>query len=173
MPQPRRQLQVRRTVLVVVEGDTEFAFCLYLKGLGSHGRNIQIHIENAHGGSPDKIVERARRLARQSAYDQVVIVFDQDRPLGKAGEKTIRSLRAQVFCFQPCVEGFFLQLMGRPVPADSDACKRAFHQHGLDEKAKLNRDAYATLFPQERFEALQAQQTQFAELWRVFTNGGV
>lgn len=69
MPPPRRHLQVRHTVLVVVEGDTEFAFCRYLKANGSQGRNLQFVIRNANGGSADKIIEHARRLARQSAYD--------------------------------------------------------------------------------------------------------
>ena len=136
MPPNCRQVQVRKTVLVVVEGDTEFAFCRYLKTIGSHGRNLQIHIRNAHGGSPDKIAEYTQRLARQSAYDQVVILFDQDRPLGAEGEKIIRDLGAMDFRFSPCIEGFFLKLLGKPVANSAGFCKQMFHQSGLDEKAK-------------------------------------
>ncbi|MDP1586395.1 MAG: RloB domain-containing protein [Prosthecobacter sp.] len=169
MPPPRRQLQVRRTVLIVVEGDTEFAFCRYLKAVGSHGRNIQITIKNAHGGSPDKIVEFARRQARQSAFEQVVIVFDDDKPLTATGEKMAKAMRAQVFRFQPCIEGFFFQLMGRPMSGDSATCKRAFHQQGLDEKQKVDHDAYAKLFPSAQFNLLMTN-SQFAALWKLFTN---
>lgn len=169
MPRPCRQIQVRRTILVVVEGDTEFAFCRYLKSLGSRERNLQIHIKNAHGGSPDKIVAMARRLAKQSAYDQVAIVFDQDKALTAQGEKFISSMRATTFRFTPCVEGFFLKLMGRPVEQDTASCKRVFHQHGLDERAKCDRDAYEKLFPLASFEQLSTD-LQFADLWKLFTN---
>ena len=92
MPPPRRQLQVRRTVLVVVEGDTEFAFCRYLKANGSQGKNLQLVIRNANGGSADKIVEYARRLVRQSAFDHVAIVLDDDQPNCRSAEER---------CFRP------------------------------------------------------------------------
>jgi len=166
---PRRHLQVRRTVLVVVEGDTEFAFCRYLKANGSQGRNLQLVINNANGGSPDKIVERAWRLHRQSAYDHVAIVLDDDQPIGPTGQRTVRSLHAQLIRFQPCIEGFFLRLMARAVPGDSAACKRAFHEHGLGERDKLDHEAYHRLFPLSDLETLK-RNPQFAELWHLFTN---
>lgn len=169
MPPVRRQLQLRRTVLVVVEGDTEFAFCRYLKSIGSQGRNLQITIKNAHGGSPDKIVEFARRQARQSAFDQVVILFDDDKPLSVTGQKTAHSMRARLFRFSPCVEGFYLRLLRQPVPATSEACKRAFHAQGLNEQQKVDHDAYARLFPQARFADFMPD-TDFAALWNLFTN---
>ncbi len=169
MPPPRRQLQLRRTVLVVVEGDTEFAFCRYLKAIGSHGRNLQVTIKNAHGGSPDKIVEFARRQARQSAFDQVVILMDDDRPLSLTGEKTAHSMRARLFRFTPCVEGFYLRLLGQSVPATSEACKRAFHAHGLSEPQKVDHDAYARLFPLTRSADFMSD-TDFAALWKLFTH---
>lgn len=169
MPPPRRQLQIRRTVLVVVEGDTEFAFCRYLKAIGSQGRNLQITIKNAHGGSPDKIVEFARRQARQSAFDQVVILFDDDKPLSVTGQKAAHSMRARLFRFSPCVEGFYLRLLRQPVPATSEACKRAFHAQGLNEQQKVDHDAYARLFPLDRLADFMPD-TDFAALWNLFTN---
>ena len=169
MPPARRQLQLRRTVLVVVEGDTEFAFCRYLKAIGSHGRNLQVTIKNAHGGSPDKIVEFARRQARQSAFDQVVILFDDDKPLSASGQKTVQSLRARLFRFSPCVEGFYLRLLRQPVPATSEACKRAFHTHGLNEQQKVDHGAYARLFPLAQFADFMPD-TDFAALWKLFTH---
>lgn len=169
MPSPRRQFQLRRTVLVVVEGDTEFAFCRYLKACGSQGRNLQITIKNAHGGSPDKIVEFARRQARQSAFDQVVIVFDDDKPLSATGQKNAHSMRARLFRFSPCVEGFYLRVLRQPVPATSDACKRAFHAQGLNEQQKVDHDAYARLFPLDRLADFTVD-SDFAALWNLFTN---
>jgi hypothetical protein len=169
MAPARQPKQVRRTVLVIVEGDTEFAFCRYLKAAGARGRNVQVTIKNAHGGAPDKIVEFARRQARQSAFDHVAIVFDEDRLLTASGEKMAKSIGAHLFRFQPCIEGFFLRLMGRTISGDSAACKRDFHQHGLDEKAKLEHDAYPRIFPLDRIAEWIANP-QFATLWRLFTN---
>lgn len=169
MPPPRRQLQLRRTVLVIVEGDTEFAFCRYLKAIGSQGKNLQITIKNAHGGSPDKIVEFARRQARQSAFDQVVILFDDDKPLSASGQKNAHSMHARLFRFSPCVEGFYLRLLRQPVPSTSDACKRAFHAQGLNEQQKVDHDAYARLFPLAQFADFTTD-SDFGDLWSLFTN---
>ena len=169
MPPPRRQLQIRRTVLVVVEGDTEFAFCRYLKSIGSQGRNIQVTIKNAQGGSPDKIVEHARRQSRHSAFDQVVIMLDDDKPLTAQGTKTARSMRARLFRSSPCIEGFFLRLLRQPVPSTTEACKRAFHARGLNEQQKLDHDSYATLFPLSQLADLM-KDDDFAALWNLLTN---
>lgn len=169
MAKARRQILLRRTVLVIVEGETEFAFCRYLKASLSRGRDLQANIKPAHGGSPDAIVEYARRQMKHIPHDQVVIVFDTDRPLSPKGEKTVRALKAETFRFTPCIEGFFLELLGRPVPPDSDACKLHFHEHGLDKKAKLSLEAYERLFPSDRIEAC-CRHPDFARLKRLFSN---
>ncbi len=140
-----------------------------MKAIGSQGKNLQITIKNAHGGSPDKIVEFARRQARQSAFGQIVILLDDDKPLSASGQKTAHSMRARLFRFSPCVEGFYLRLLRQPVPATSDACKRAFHAQGLNEQQKVDHDAYAQLFPQARFAGFMPD-TDFAALWNLFTN---
>lgn len=165
----RRSLRQRRSVLVVVEGATELAFCLYLKSAAGRGRGIHVWVKNAQGGSPDRIVTHAARLARQAAYDQVAIVLDGDRPMKPASLKQVRRLRAKLVLLTPCIEGFFLQLMGFPTPADTAACKREFHTHGLGEKDKLEHDAYREIFPIEKLELMNANE-QFALLWRLFTN---
>lgn len=159
----------RRTLLIVVEGDTEFAFCRYLKATLSRGQNLEIKIKPAHGGSPDKIVEFTRRHAKQGDYDSIAIVFDDDKPLTKKGQTMARGLKAQLFPFTPCIEGFFLRLMGRSAPKDSYSCKSDFHQHGLGEKEKLDHDAYTALFPSSAFPSLSANG-QFAALVKLFSN---
>lgn len=171
MTRRRPHLPLRRTVLVIVEGETEFAFCRYLKAKLSQGQHLQLTIKSAHGGSPDTIIEYARRQMRQFPHDHVAIVFDTDRPLSPKGEKTVRALKAETFRFTPCIEGFFLELLGRPVPPDSETCKRHFHEHGLDEKAKLSHEAYERLFPPDQIEAF-CHHPDFARLKRLFSNEG-
>ena len=140
-----------------------------MKAAGARGKQVQVTIKNAHGGSPDKIVKFARIQASLSAFDQVAILFDEDKPLSSAGEKMAKSMRAQLFRFQPCIEGFYLGLMGRAVPGDTPTCKREFHLHGLDEKTKLDHESYAPVFPLDRISHWNTHP-QFAALWRLFTN---
>ena len=158
----------RRTVLVIVEGDTEFAFCLHLKANLSRGRNVQINIRNAHGGSPDKIVAFAGGEIRQASYDTVLIIFDTDRPLSVGGKRFAEALRAKLILFSPCIEAWFLRLLNERPPATTAACKRRFHEMGLDEQRKCERDAYERLFPAKRLRKFT--NTQFKLLVKVFSN---
>jgi len=165
----RRHLRQRRSVLVVVEGDTEFAFCRYLKATLCRGCDIHVTIVNAHGGSPDQIVDFARRRAAGIAHDAIAIMLDGDKPLRPTSRQKAVRLRAQLILLTPCIEGFLLKLMGCKAPADSAACKRDFHEHGLGEKEKLEHDAYRDIFPVEKMESLMADE-QFALLWGLFRN---
>jgi hypothetical protein len=164
------QLQTNRTVLVVVEGHTELAFCLYLKALAPRENRLHVTIRNAHGGSPESMMHLANRLAKQGSYDQIVMVFDADVPLTPKAQALAKKLKAKCFLFEPCIEGFFLTLMGRAKPATTLLCKSHFHQHGLDDKQKLDRHSYEELFPSTRFGELCAN-SQFAALWSIFEKG--
>ena len=167
---PKRFVRsVRATLLVVVEGDTEFAFCRYLKATFSRGCNLRAEIRPAHGGSPDKIVEYARRLANHFPPGCLAVVFDADRPLSPKGEKTLRKLKAHAFRFHPCIEGFFLEVLGHPKPADSAACKDAFHRAGLDQDDKLSHVRYAELFAVAELPRWRAHR-DFDRLARLFGN---
>lgn len=167
---PRRFVRaVRTTLLVVVEGDTEFAFCRYLKATFSRGCNLRAEIRPAHGGSPDKIVEYARRQVKNFPHDLLAVVFDADKPLSAKGEKTLRQLKAHAFRFHPCIEGFFLEVLGHAKPADSAACKDAFHRVGLDKDDKLSHVRYAALFPIAKISRWR-RHSEFARLARLFGN---
>jgi hypothetical protein len=172
MPRAKRQVHQRKSTLIVVEGDTEFAFCRYLKSVLCHRQNVQIIIKNSHGGSPDKIVDYAYQLTRHASFDQVAILVDSDKPLGAKGLRLATRMKAQLFPFTPCIEGFFLELLGLPVPSDSEACKRKFHQEGLEAEAKLRFEAYEKLFPGERMNRMITNQ-KFRELKGLFLNEGV
>lgn len=53
---------------------------------------------------------------------------------------------------EPCVEGFFLSLLNRPVPRTSEECKRAFDGI-LRGNAKYDARAYAVPYPQSLLDA--------------------
>lgn len=168
MPRKPSTRVARRTILVVVEGDTEFAFCRHLKANLSRGRELQINIRNAHGGSPDKIVAFASREIRQASYDSVLIIFDTDRPLSESGKRNIGALRAKLVRFCPCIEAWFLRLLGERPPATTAACKKRFHELGLDEQRKCEMDAYEKIFPAKRLRKFA--NADFKYLVRLFSN---
>ena len=89
--------------------------------------------------------------------------------MSATGEKKARSIRAQLFLFTPCIEGFFLRLLKQNMPPDTDSCKRKFHEVGLGEQEKLQYEGYQKLFPTERFSELNAD-AQFAKLMALFSN---
>jgi hypothetical protein len=171
MAKARRQISLRRTLLIIVEGETEFAFCRYLKATLSRGRDLQVNIKSAHGGSPDAVVEYARRQLRQFPHDHLAILFDTDLPLKPKGEQQLRSLKAQTFRFSPCIEGFFLEVLGHPNPGDTAACKDKFHRLFLDQKVKLSHEAYEQLFPASAITRWR-QHPDFDRLVRLFENRG-
>ena len=72
--------QIRTTILVVVEGETEEAFCLYMKRTLSKGK-AHVVVENARGGSPQSILETAEKFLRIADYDHRFVVLDAVKPL--------------------------------------------------------------------------------------------
>jgi hypothetical protein len=177
---PRKMFErtERSSLLVVVEGETEQAFCLYLKSELCRKSNQHVLVVNAHGGSPASIIRTAYKYFRQAAYDHVVIIFDTDRPLdGSSGSeakmllKKMRSKRGapEIIKFSPCIEGFFLQLLKHYVPDDTAACKRCFREHCLDDEDKLEARSYAKIIPRQNFAALCCDP-QFMRLYQLFAN---
>jgi hypothetical protein len=167
MAQGQRQILLRRTVLVVVEGETEFAFCRYLKATLSRGRNLRVNIKPARGGSPDAIVDYARRQMKPFPHDQLVMVFDADRSLSGKSRAVLENFKAEIISSSPCIEGLFLEILGHPKSATSAECKRRFHEVGLGEKEKMLHDAYGRLFPIEKMDHF-CRHPDFARLCRLF-----
>jgi len=166
--------RARATALLVVEGETEEAFCNYLKRLYGRDTGLAVSIHNARGMSPDNIVEVARSKCCQISFDRVFILLDQVPPfqLGKS-KQTIHALKATVWWSEPdCIEGFFLSMMGsKPKPgADSTYCKSHFHKDGLSESQKLEWERYGKLFPKERHDDLRKSHPMLDNLIRLFSN---
>jgi 5S rRNA maturation endonuclease (ribonuclease M5) len=159
----------RDSVLVVVEGETDQAFCKYLKSQLSPGRGIQIVVENAHGGSPDKIIEHARNLNRLRRADRVIIIFDGDKAMTETGEALAEKMNAEIIQFHPCIEGFFLLLLGEKAPPMSKECKRAFRKNYLNKKDAQQSKKYEDLFPLDQFSKLSSNST-FERLRQIFFN---
>ncbi len=135
----------RATAQIVVEGDTEVAFCRYLKSLYAYNCGVQVQIHNSRGGSPQDLIKAA--LSRPG-FDRTFVFFDTDVALPETWAAKSRRAGHISITPSPCVEAFFLVLLGRPCPAESAACKRAFAAI-LPPPKKYEPCAYAGHFPKE------------------------
>jgi hypothetical protein len=170
-PYKRPRRKVKETALLVVEGETEAAFCKHLKCCYNRDSGVRVTIHNARGWGPDHIVEATKKACHQASFDRVCIWMDEDQPIRLLKtHQTIRSLKAIVWLSSPCVEGFFLRIMGQKVPPASSQCKDRFHQVGLSEHQKLERERYAELFPTATLATVRATHPLLDNLIKLFSN---
>lgn len=114
----------RKTLLVVGEGDTEVAFLKYLRSLYcSKGQGTEVTIVNAHGKSPESIVNTTIRHAGSAAFDKKVCLLDTDVPWPIAVCTKANKYKIAMLGATPCVEGLFLDILGIPIPHIIDQCK--------------------------------------------------
>jgi len=88
----------------------------------------------------------------RKGYDRTIVFFDADRPLPQSLSKRSLAAGHMHAISAPCVEGFFLELLQRPVPRTSDDCKRAFEAL-LGRQNKTEAQSYQTLFPKAYLDA--------------------
>lgn len=124
---PRRAL--RKTLLIVGEGDAEELFLKYLKALFvSRAGGIEVKIGNARGKGARNVIDHARKQSASIAYDQVAALFDTDTDWSPDVEKLARDAGIIVLASVPCLETELLLLAGEPGPARTQDAKRAFHK---------------------------------------------
>ena len=83
---PKRNRTIKPRILILCEGQTEEKYFLGLKQHDDYRRALQavsIVILAAKGGSPNAILEKAKKLRSQAskqnnAFDQIWLVFDHD-----------------------------------------------------------------------------------------------
>jgi len=171
-PYKRPRRAVKATALLVVEGETEEAFCKYLKIEYNRDCGLAVTIHNAYGFSPDSIIEQARKQCCQKSFDRVFILMDEDFEITlQKSHRTVRSLRAVIWRSGPqCIEGFFLKLLGKNPPATSKECKREFHKVALSETEKLERESYKKILPRIALEELRSFHPHLNNLIKLFSN---
>jgi hypothetical protein len=114
-PYKRPRRAVKATALIVVEGETEEAFCKYLKMHYNRDCGLAVTIHNGYGFGPDSIIEQARKQCCQKSFDRVFILMDEDLDITlQKSHRTVRSLGVVIWRSGPqCIEGFFFKLLGK------------------------------------------------------------
>ncbi|MES2770537.1 MAG: RloB domain-containing protein [Pseudomonadota bacterium] len=125
----RTQAQVRKTLLVVGEGDSECAFIKHLRALYcSGGAGVAVTVRNAHGKGPEHVVDYAAGQARIYSYDARVALLDTDIPWTDKLKKEARKAKVVMVGSSPCLEGLLLAILGKRRSAQSADCKKTVQQ---------------------------------------------
>ena len=83
--------KTNRTVLIVVEGETEEAFTTHLKKCYyRRGMRLSVRIRNAHGHGPQGIIDKLKSVAKTEDFSQRIAVLDADIPLTAAEASWLR-----------------------------------------------------------------------------------
>lgn len=136
MNRPPRRV-IRRTVLLVGEGDAE---CLFLRHIRStytsDNMGAHLRIGNAHGKGAANVVDYALRMATHAAYDSVGALLDTDTDWRPAVQKRAKSARIQVLQSTPCIEAWLLAIAGECRECDSAEHKIRFRKKFGDDAHK-------------------------------------
>lgn len=69
---------VKRTVLIVVEGENDHSFLAYLKRLYLNPDKTRLSLSNAYGGSATNLVMKCIRIALDKEFSEKFVLMDAD-----------------------------------------------------------------------------------------------
>lgn len=163
----RKQHQVRKTLLIVGEGDSEEAFLKHLRDLYcSGGAGVAVTVRNAHGKGPENVIDHAARQAKIYSYNARAALLDTDIPWTDKLKKAARKAKIDMIGSIPCFEGLLLSILGKR-PADQCVdCKKAIQQ--LINVDLTERQAYAKHFPKPVLNAARLKVVELDLLLKVF-----
>ena len=163
----RKQHQVRKTLLVVGEGDSEAAFLKHLRDLYcSSGDGVAVTVRNAHGKGPESVIDHTAGQARIHSYDACVALLDTDIPWTEKLKNKARKSKIEMVGSTPCFEGLLLSILGERPPTQSADCKKAIKQLvGID---LTDRQSYAVPFSKAVLDAARQRITELDQLLRFF-----
>ena len=158
---------VRKTLLVVGEGDTEEAFLKYLRSLYCcDGRGVTVTVRNAHGKGPEHVIDHTIRQTKMYQYGLCIAFLDTDIVWSARLLKRARQYKVTMVGSTPCFEGLLLSILGMKVPELSLECKKEIQR--LLAIDLTDRHAYATHFPQEVLQCARGHLTELDKLLRFF-----
>ena len=122
--------KTNRTVLIVVEGETEEAFITHVKRLYyRRGMPLSVSIRNAHGHGPQGIIDKLKSVAQTADFEHRIAVLDADIPLKAAEDKWLRKEKVDAIISVPAIEATLLAILGRHAPDSTGACKKELQRH--------------------------------------------
>lgn len=163
----KKTREIRRTMLVVGEGDCEAAFLRHLRQIycsGGHG--VEVTIRNAHGKGPENVLDHTCRQARIYSYDQVVSFLDTDIAWTDKLKKAAKQAKVALVGSSPCLEGLLLTILGQRPPEQSSDCKRLLRQ--LLNADMTDREHYERNFPKLLLDGARLRIPELDRLLKFF-----
>jgi hypothetical protein len=143
--------KTNRTVLIVVEGETEEAFITHIKRFYyRRGMQLSIRIRNARGHGPQGIIDKLRSVAQTADFDHRIAVLDADIPLKASEVKWLSREKVHSIVSLPAMEATLLAILGRQAPDTTGACKKELQKHAPGDPTDVN--YYEKYFPHEMLE---------------------
>lgn len=143
--------KTNRTVLIVVEGETEEAFVTHLRNLYyRRGMKLSVHIRNARGYGPQGIIDKLKSVTQTILYEHRIAVLDGDIPLKTSDEKWLRVSKVQTIISVPAIEATLLTILGKHAPDITNACKSELQKHAPGDQTDTY--YYKKYFPLEMLE---------------------
>ncbi len=159
----RRVRQIRRTILLVVEGYTEKEFIQHLKNLyHKRGSGFRVVLKNAKGKGSNNVIDIAYGEKRQGGYDEIAVFYDRDVPLTHKSKRRCRNFREYVA--DPCLEGLFLEILEEIVADTCDENKKRYARFA-------SRGDCGELFPRELLEKRRGSIGLLDDLLRLLEKG--
>ena len=155
--------KTNRTVLIVVEGETELAFVTHLKNVYyRRGMRLSVNIKNAHGYGPQGVIDKLKTASLNADFDHRIAVLDSDIPLKASETKWLKQEKIALITSCPSIEGTLLEILGKHVPQATPACKTALQGHAPGNKTESR--YYQKYFPFEQLERGRHQTPVLAAL---------
>lgn len=160
---------VRRTLLIVCEGKRDAAFLLHLRKLycADHADRPKVTVKSARGKGGNNVFDTLYGEKRHKDFDVGVAFTEADEPPKLAYQTKLNTDRwARWIVADPCLEGLLLSILGRPVPASTDECKRAIEN--LIRNNLFEADHYDPHWPLARLEDARRRLAHLDALIRSY-----
>ncbi|MDQ8208271.1 RloB domain-containing protein [Coraliomargarita sp. SDUM461003] len=169
-PWKQKPRHTRHTTLIVVEGDTEYAFIQYLKGLCGRNCGTRVTIENAHGGGGDSVLKKAIQLC--PPYDACLCLYDTDRmPTVKGHINKAKRFGIIEIQSVPCIEALLLKILEKHVPEETAQCKRTM-QRIVGENKLTTSVTFQQYFPLDLLEQRRSSIQALDQLFQYINPKG-
>lgn len=148
--------KTNKTVLIVVEGETEEAFVGYLKQLYyRRGMPLSVSIKNARGHGPNGVIDKLKSVAQTADFDHRLAVLDADIALLPAQEKWLRKEKIELIFSAPAIEATLLTILGKQVPNATAACKNELQKQASGDPTEVR--YYEKYFPLSTLESMRSK----------------
>lgn len=155
--------KTNRTVLIVVEGETEEAFVTHLKKLYYRREmRLSVRIRNAHGHGPLGIIDKLKSVAKTEDFNHRIAVLDADIPLTAESARWLQKEKIHTIVSVPAIEAPLLAILGKPTPDTTEACKRDLQKHAPGNPTEAN--YHEKHFPHDKLEQARGKVSVLDEL---------